>query len=119
MKSKINICAGLVLVSLSLNGCATIIEGAHDKMYVQSAPVSGAFCKIYNEEGTYYVTTPGMITVSKSGHGLHATCAKDGFEESNQFISSHFQPVTLGNIVIGGAIGFGVDASSGDRKSVV
>jgi hypothetical protein len=63
--------------------------------------------------GTWYVTTPGSVTVHKSKTDITATCKKDGYQDATQVIPSTFQATTAGNILLGGIVGIGVDAASG------
>jgi hypothetical protein len=44
---------------------------------------------------------------------MHITCKKDGFKDGLSSLEPKFKGMTLGNILIGGFIGIGVDAASG------
>jgi hypothetical protein len=57
--------------------------------------------------------TPGSVTVSKSIHSIDVRCTRAGYAQGNGAISSQFQAMTVGNILIGGLVGIVVDAASG------
>lgn len=103
----------LAAAGLALSGCATIIEGTTQSVSVSTAPTVGAKCKLQSSEGVWYVTTPGSVTVHKTKNSLDVTCSKDGFADGSQSVRPHFNGATLGNIILGGLIGAGVDAASG------
>ncbi|NWG46985.1 MAG: hypothetical protein HXY25_10635 [Alphaproteobacteria bacterium] len=103
----------LGLAGPALAGCATVIEGTTDTIAVNSRPVSGAECEASHKDGLYYVTTPGTITVEKSKDDLTFRCTRAGYEDAVKVVPSTFKATTLGNILLGGVIGVGVDAASG------
>jgi hypothetical protein len=57
--------------------------------------------------------TPGVVTVSKSKEDIQAHCTKAGWQDGVATIPSNFQGWTVGNIILGGVIGLGVDAATG------
>ena len=59
------------------------------------------------------MTSPGTVTVSRSKHDINIRCTKDGYQEAAAVIPSSFEGWTLGNLLIGGIIGVGVDAATG------
>ena len=103
--------------AMALSGCATIIKGTTQSVSLDSTPVQGAACTLVNSEGTWFVATPGSITVHKTKTDITATCKKDGYQDAIQTIPSHFNGATAGNIIAGGLIGIGVDAASGANYS--
>ncbi len=98
---------------LPLAGCASIVEGTTQSIAITTAPVDGAKCTLISSQGTYYVTTPGNAIVHKTKTDLNVSCTKDGFQDAYLKISPYFNGVTVGNVLAGGLIGIGVDASSG------
>jgi hypothetical protein len=114
---KTSALAALVLSGVALSGCATIIEGTTQSISVTTPPASGAQCTLTSSEGTWFVTTPGSVTVHKTKNDIAATCKKDGYQDANATIPSHFNGATVGNVLAGGIIGIGVDAASGANYS--
>lgn len=110
MYMRMLVLAGL---GLALSGCATIIEGTTQSVSVTSTPATGAKCKLQSGEGVWYVTTPGSVTIHKTKTTLDVSCSKDGFADASKAVRPHFNGATLGNIILGGLIGVGVDAATG------
>jgi hypothetical protein len=104
---------GLTALGFTLSGCATIVQGTNQSIAITTSPTSGAQCTLVSSEGTYYVTTPGNVSVHKTKNDLQATCKKNGFEDAKVVIPAKFQYVTAGNILAGGLVGIAVDAASG------
>ena len=103
-------CAAILLL---VPGCASIVEGTTETIAITTPPAEGARCVLTSSEGVYYVTTPGNAAVHKTKHDLDVICKKDGYQESDAKIQSHFNGATAGNILAGGIIGIGVDAATG------
>lgn len=107
--------AGLALAGLT--GCASIVNGTSQVVSVEtlhtSGPVAGAVCKLENDKGVYYVTTPGTVTVHRAYGDMNIKCDKDGFNSGLTNIKSSTKGMVAGNILVGGVIGVGVDAATG------
>ena len=102
-----------IVLGFALSGCATIIKGTTQSISLTTPPTNGATCELKNSEGTWYVTTPGSVTVHKTKTDLVVTCTKDGFQNATATIPARFNGVTAGNIILGGLVGITVDAASG------
>lgn len=59
------------------------------------------------------VTTPGSVKVQRSKTPLEVTCTRVAFQNNPVSVPSDFEPWTLGNILLGGIIGLGIDWASG------
>ena len=62
---------GLLLCSSAwLGGCASIVNGQNQSVSVEArnetGAVAGVNCKLSNNKGTWFVTTPGSTTVQRS-----------------------------------------------------
>src|SRR5437868_2403323 len=107
---------GIIIVSalaISLGGCATIVEGTTQNVSVITQP-PGASCTI-SRDGVVLgavPSTPGSVKIGKSKNDISVSCAKEGFEAATMNYQSSFNGMTFGNIIVGGAIGAVVDASS-------
>lgn len=109
-----------------LSGCASIVSGTNQVVSVetrqQSAQVSGATCQLVNDKGTYYVTTPGTVTVRRSLQDMSVKCEKENSASGVAAVKSSTKAMAFGNLLFGGVIGAGVDIASGaayDYPSVI
>lgn len=75
--------------------------------------VSGAVCELVNDDGTWFVTTPGSVSVDRSSEDLQIICKKDGMEPGILSSKSKTKNMAFGNILFGGIIGAGVDSATG------
>jgi hypothetical protein len=109
--------AALGASAFTLTGCASIVSGTSQVVSVEtlhpSGPVNGATCKLENDKGVYYVTTPGTVTIHRAYGDLSVKCEKAGFDPGLATVKSSTKGMMAGNIVFGGFIGAGVDAASG------
>lgn len=109
----------LVIPALLLltTGCASIINGTSQPLSVETrmkgASVAGANCKMVNDKGVWFVTTPGSVTVHRSGTDMSVTCSKEGIAPGLGSIKSSTKGMAFGNILFGGPIGAGVDIANG------
>lgn len=111
------IAAVVVLASVALTGCASIVNGHNQVISVEARhkgqPVVGAACTLVNPKGTFYVSTPGTVTIHRSYDDLNVKCEKDGVEPGLASVKSSTKAMAFGNILFGGVIGAAVDAGSG------
>ena len=98
-------------------GCASIVNGQNQSLSVKTngadAEVVGAKCTLNSNKGTWYVTTPGSVTVQRSYNDMMVTCKKDGMEDGTAAVKSSTKAMAFGNILFGGIIGAAVDTSTG------
>jgi hypothetical protein len=106
-----------VAAASSLTGCASIVSGTNQVVSVetlhQTGKVDGAICKLENDKGTYFVTTPGTVTVHRAYGDMSVKCEKPGMPVGMASFKSSTKGMMAGNILFGGVIGAGVDAASG------
>jgi hypothetical protein len=98
---------------LGLSGCASIVDGSHQVLSVITPNVQKASCTMTNNKGTFYVTTPGTVTVHRSYDPLHVDCTKTGYEDALITVKSSTKGMAFGNILAGGIIGAAVDMGTG------
>lgn len=108
----------VIALSLLTTGCASIVSGTSQPVSVETrsnsgAALSGANCKLSNNKGTWFVTTPGSTTVNRSYEALNVRCEKEGSEPGQSVVNSSTKGMAFGNILFGGPIGVGVDMASG------
>ncbi len=98
-------------------GCASIVNGQNQSLSVETktdaGPLSGASCKLSNNKGTWFITSPGSVTVRRSFGDLSVRCEKETHEPGLASVKSKTKGMTFGNILFGGVIGAGVNISTG------
>lgn len=113
MKNITLMCALMVLAS-----CASIVSGTDQNISVSTTP-EGANCA-FEREGRVIGRvnpTPGGLLVQKTKHDITIRCTKAGYAESVFINESGSEGSTLGNIILGGGIGWAVDSARGaDNK---
>jgi hypothetical protein len=102
-----------VLVITVLPGCASIVTGHNESISVQTPACEGSTCTLTNSKGSWYVKTPGSVTVHRAYGDLTITCTKDGYPSATNTVSSSTKGMAFGNILFGGLIGAGVDIGTG------
>lgn len=109
--------AAALLVLAGLTSCASIVDGTNQSLSVQTiaagTSVPSAFCTLQNGKGSWYVNTPGSVTVNRAYSPLNITCDKPGYQLGVQVVQSHTKDMAFGNALFGGVIGVGVDVSTG------
>jgi PEGA domain len=104
----------LACAAAMVAGCATIVHGTTEKVYVDSTP-AGAEVNIDDSEQA--VTTPAEVKLSRaSAHKL--VFHKAGYEDATENLTSSFSGWILGNVLAGGAVGMVVDAADGASHSL-
>lgn len=108
---------GALAGATTLTGCASIVNGHNQVISVETRykgqQVSGATCKLDNGKGTFYVTTPGTVTVHRAYDDMNVKCEKDGLKPGLAAVKSSTKPMAFGNVIFGGVIGAAIDAGSG------
>lgn len=109
-----------VLISASIlgSGCASIVSGHNQSVSVETRSKQGqsvlsANCKLSNNKGTWFVTSPGSVTVSRSFEDLLVNCEKENQMPGLASVKSSTKGMAFGNIIFGGVIGAGVDIATG------
>lgn len=107
----------LVYASLSfslLTGCASVVNGTHQTIAIETTPTKDAHCALENNKGKWYVTnTPASVVVHRSYKDLVVTCEKPGYDKSTTTVKSKTQAAVLGNLILGGGLGAGIDTING------
>ena len=104
---------GFVLALSMLSGCASIVTGRFQPLSVDTPGCEGATCRLSNSKGTWYVKTPGLVTVHRAYGDLVVVCSKDGAGSASAPVASSTKAMAFGNIIIGGVIGAAVDVGTG------
>ena len=112
------ILAGLAGLTLS-TGCATVVKGNDQAISISTlgckAESQGDIqCHIKNKDNDIRVKAPGTVNVKKSSNDLAINCeSANGAAKGNTVVSSTYEAMNVGNVILGGGIGLIVDAASG------
>lgn len=105
--------AGIVFLS----GCASITGSRNQPISVttthEGKPITGAYCTLVNDKGTWHVNTPGSVVILKAYGDMSATCKKEETHVGVSSFQSASEGATWGNVLAGGLIGYAVDAGTG------
>ncbi len=106
-----------VAILAALTGCASITGSKMQSVSVDATgdigAVAGATCTLSNDEGKWFVTTPGSVVVHKSTADLSIDCiVKNGFA-GNTVAISRANMAIWGNLIFGGIPGYVIDRYSG------
>ena len=67
-----------ILPIVGLSACASIVDGSNQSISVKTISgtndIAGARCALTNDKGTWYVTSPGSVTVHRSYDTLNVKC---------------------------------------------
>lgn len=111
--STFNKVAAVLNIGVLLSGCASVIKGSTQSINISTPPTTGAICNLSSAQGNWQVMSPGAVSVDKSKEDIQIRCAKPGWQEAALTIPSNFEGWTVGNILLGGVVGIGVDAATG------
>jgi hypothetical protein len=108
----------LLLPVLLLTSCATITRGVHEKLRVQSDPPGATVTLSTGEKGV----TPATFVEKRRSDKFTVTVSKAGYVAQTVTVESKAGgtggTAMAGNLLIGGAIGMGVDAGTGAYDSL-
>ena len=103
---------------LVLCGCSSVIEGRSQEIVINTNP-PGATCTLVRNDmpiGTVS-PTPSAILIEKTKYDIVVKCDKAGYQEATYFDKSGVAGATVGNIILGGGIGWAIDSATGsDNK---
>jgi hypothetical protein len=109
----------VALVGLASSGCATIIRGSSTDFDVRTDP-PGASVKL--STGETCPATPCTFRRARK-EGFSVTVSKPGYRDTTTEISHHWSKSgtttgIVGNAILGGGIGIGVDAATGANQDL-
>lgn len=107
------------LIALSLlPGCATIADGRHQAISVNTTPPDALCTFMRNGETLGSIDpTPGTLLVEKTKYDILIRCEKKGYQPATLVNHSGSAAMTFGNVLIGGLVGWGIDSATGsDNK---
>lgn len=111
--------SSIIAAAVMLTGCATIVSGTQQNIFVDTPHVNGAECKLTDSKnGSWYLdSTPGSVSVLKGNGPMNIVCTKAGYERGVVSVDENVSGATFGNIILGGGIGIFVDAASGAAQN--
>ena len=105
-----------------LGACSTIVSGRSQNIAVATEP-PGAACDLSRSDGSTVQKiatvseTPGTALVEKTKYDITIVCHKAGFQDAMVVNKSGTEAATVGNVIAGGLIGWGIDSATGaDNK---
>ena len=105
----------VVAVALVLStGCATIVKGTTAKLPIASDP-TGADVLV---DGNFVGQTPTTVVLKKSSDHV-VTLQKVGYQAKSVAVVRTVGGAVWGNILAGGLIGWGVDATDGAQYNLI
>lgn len=106
------------MAAVLLAGCSTITEGRSQRLSVNTNP-PGASCEFtrHGESLGKVDPTPGSLTIEKTKYDIMIECSKEGYQSASYVNHSDVAGATVGNIILGGGIGWAIDSATGsDNK---
>ncbi|HVV34614.1 MAG TPA: PEGA domain-containing protein [Vitreimonas sp.] len=104
---------------VSAAGCATIVRGTSEDFVVESTPTGAT---VQTSNGFQCASTPCTFHMQRKT-GFTVTVAKDGYQTATATVLSNMSggggAGFAGNILAGGLIGMGVDATSGAMNDLM
>jgi len=98
-------------------GCASIIEGKSQEVYVNTSPPEANCSFLRHGETLGNIQTPGKLYLRKTKYDIDIKCNKEGYQPTTYLNHSDIDEWTFGNIIFGGVIGWGIDSAIGaDNK---
>ena len=110
--------AAYAAVLLAATGCASIVNDADQPMKLETKTaagetVTGAECRLQNNEGTISARSGETARVRRSSEDLEISCTHPGNPEAIGRAISRVNAGMAGNILFGGLIGATIDHSKG------
>jgi len=108
----------LIIFTFTMISCATVTRGRTQAFTITSEPTSA----LVTMSNGLTCTTPCTLTVDRRP-GFVVTVSKEGYETVNATVASQVAGAgsagMAGNLLLGGVIGAGVDASTGAMNELV
>lgn len=98
--------------ALSLSACASVVSDNNSTNYIETNPES-ASCDLHGQDFKRVVKTPNSIHLPSSAAPIVISCKADGHFTTTYDMDTEMDGWILGNIILGGGIGFVVDAVRG------
>ena len=102
-------------LAMLLSGCASVVEGSTQPIFVSTQPQPDADCTVSNSRGIWHLTSPGTVVVAKSESVLKVLCKKDGWQDGTAYLTSRIPTSAMVGMSLPyvGIISAAVDGSTG------
>ena len=90
----------ILLLSLTLTGCATIVNDANIPVTLSFSDGSSGMCKLSNKRANYQVSVPGTNMIRRSDDALKYDCKTKSGKEAFGSIPSEMEGAKLGASVL-------------------
>lgn len=104
----------LIVLLAGLAGCATIVHGSRQDVFVKSEP-SGAVVRV----GATATKTPGFLTLDRKQSIYVLVFEKEGYKPIEVELRRKMDSWFFGNIIIGGIIGIVIDFTNGSAYKLI
>ena len=106
--------AVVLVASVGVAGCATIVKGTTQSVALETPGAPGAKCTLTSSSvGSMTLITPASVVLQKGSESVRVVCTKECYDDGIGLITSGTEAMAAGNIIAGGVIGLGIDAASG------
>lgn len=92
----------LGITCLALSACGTAIDGASQKIHVETPGAHDAVCTLENNHLKYKIYTPGSAVIAKRPGPLTVTCEADGNRTKKVVYDEKINDTAFANILNGG-----------------
>lgn len=96
------------MIPFCLTGCATVVNGRHQALSINSNPPGATF-----EVDGFTGTTPSTVKVKRSSSYHKVAIQMPGYQPTEQTVGRRWSPWVAGNILIGGIPGILLDVGTG------
>jgi hypothetical protein len=108
----------VLTLAVAASGCATVIRGTKQDFHIETDP-PGATATLSTGQTC---TTPCTLRLPRK-EAFDVTFSMDGYQEGTAHVTSGWsragtQTFVVGNIILGGLVGMGVDASNGATRDL-
>jgi hypothetical protein len=100
---------GLGFLTVFLSGCVDNYESVSVQALAGGVGLTDAGCLLQNKKGTWFVKTPGSVSVHLGSEDLSVECKKDGYIPAYEMVKSS---VNFEAILLNGAIESTVSGSA-------
>lgn len=112
-----NLWALIAPAALALSACTTFVNNDTHPLHLDAidpagTPIENAECTLNNNRGTVHVRSGETVQVFRSRDDLTVVCLHSQHGEARARVISRLVGGTVGNVLVGGLIGLGVDHSS-------
>ena len=109
----------IAIMALSITtGCASVMNGGGgDSMEISTTGCEedGKIrCEVFTDNGDTKITAPARITVERDKDPITVVCSNKKKTATGELVvESGYNAMNVGNLLIGGVIGIGIDAATG------